>query len=484
MNQIIIQPVLCRPLLTTLGPKEYRKEVALFKQIDALISGLNLDIEFAAKVLNGKDATESKKSKLCSGFRILIARMLLGTVSARELSRRLADSQLQQWFCRLGDFGEVKTPSKSEVDRLTRQVSLEEIEALGNRLLQAVGNEQLALELELEQALELSEVWFDATCVKANIHYPTDWVLLSDATRTLMKAVDRIRSKQVRSRMLEAPASFISRMNTLCINMAQLRGKKGAKRKVKKVLRRMVKLVRRCATHAQKHMEKMIKRGENTGWSVAEIAAIEGGIRSVLDQLPTAIEQAESRILKGKMIPSSEKILSLYEKDIHVIKRGKGNAQLEFGNVLMVGEQREGLILEMKLHLENRAEASIFQESVEATEKATKIPLTKVCTDRGFHSAENESWLAERKIKSFMAPRGVAEYQTRQTEEAFRQMQQRRAQTEARIAILRYVILGGQLRSKGFKSREKAIGWAKLAHNLWVVARLIIAQKEKKAQAA
>ena len=42
----------------------------------------------------------------------------------------------------------------------------------------------MAEKLILEQELNLSEVWADTTCIKNKIHYPIDWVLLRDATRT------------------------------------------------------------------------------------------------------------------------------------------------------------------------------------------------------------------------------------------------------------------------------------------------------------
>lgn len=54
----------------------------------------------------------------------------------------------------------------------------------------------------------------------------------------------------------------------------------------------------------------------------------------------------------------------------------------------------------------------------------------------------------------------------------FRKIQKRRAQTEARIGILKNAFLGRPLRSKGFAHREKAVAWAILAHNLWLLAQL------------
>ena len=47
--------------------------------------------------------------------------------------------------------------------------------------------------LGLKEALDLEEYFLDSTCLKANIHFPTDWVLLRDGVRTLMKATSLIR---------------------------------------------------------------------------------------------------------------------------------------------------------------------------------------------------------------------------------------------------------------------------------------------------
>jgi len=35
--------------------------------------------------------------------------------------------------------------------------------------------------------ISFDDIYFDRTCLKAPIHFPVDWVLLRDATRTLMK---------------------------------------------------------------------------------------------------------------------------------------------------------------------------------------------------------------------------------------------------------------------------------------------------------
>lgn len=51
-------------------------------------------------------------------------------------------------------------------------------------------------------------IWVDSTCMQLDIHYPKGWVLLRDATRTIMKAIMTIRSHGLKHR-IEAPESFI-----------------------------------------------------------------------------------------------------------------------------------------------------------------------------------------------------------------------------------------------------------------------------------
>ncbi len=59
------------------------------------------------------------------------------------------------------------------------------------KLLKAAGEGRKGLELAND--VELERVWIDSTCVKTNMHFPVDWVLLRDAVRTLMKATALIR---------------------------------------------------------------------------------------------------------------------------------------------------------------------------------------------------------------------------------------------------------------------------------------------------
>jgi hypothetical protein len=76
----------------------------------------------------------------------------------------------------------------------------------------------------LSEPLDLSTMFLDTTCVKANIHFPVDWVLLRDGVKSLMQSVELIRTRGLRSRMCE-PQVFITKINRLSMEMTHTRRK-------------------------------------------------------------------------------------------------------------------------------------------------------------------------------------------------------------------------------------------------------------------
>ncbi|TAL21811.1 MAG: hypothetical protein EPN94_12165 [Nitrospirae bacterium] len=177
---------------------------------------------------------------------------------------------------------------------------------------------------------------------------------------------------------------------------------------------------------------------------------------------------------------NADKILSLYEKEIRVIVRGKAGAEVEFGNTLLLGEQYDGVIVDWKL-IEEQAlsDSALVKESIQRVEAAVQnIKIRALAADRGFESPTNVQWLKKHRTFNAMAPRKIEELKCRLGEQRFRELQKRRAQTEARLAIFKNQFLGKPMRSKGFGHRETQTAWGVLTHNLWVIARLPAAEEK------
>ena len=333
--------------------------------------------------------------------------------------------------------------------------------------------------LGLSEPLDMTEVWIDGTCLKADLHFPTDWVLLIDAGRTLMKACHLIRRSGLRNRMPKSPETFLREVNKQGIAMSQQRRQRDSKKNRKAILRQLKALVKKLQRHAQKHrdlLEQHWHRSKLThGQARQAIAHIDG----VLEQLPQAIKQAHERIIGERQVKSREKILSLYDKDVRVIVRGKLGAEVEFGNVLLIGEQKDGLIVEWKLHREAVSEVKQTVAVVDRINERVGGKIKSVGGDRGFYSQANEKALEDRGIKCLICPRNVGELRRKMEKEEFAANQRRRSQTEGRVSILKSKFLGPVLRAKGIEARAQAVSWGVLAHNLWIVGRILVAEAKR-----
>ena len=484
---------LCPALPQVIGNKDYTDFEILLERIDGLLrsSGvealfvrLSLDAlraearEAGVELSDAHIARHREQSRLA--LRCEVLRELLMRPSYRVMSQRLAESALCRRFCGIGEIERVRVPGKSRLQTYSTWLAPEAMRAVLDELLRSAGSELGAARMGLEAQIELNLVLLDSTCLKANIHFPTDWVLLRDGVRTLMKATVLIRSRGICVRM-ESPESFLARMNKSCMAMAAAGRKPGSKKKKKAHLRQMKALAKTIAAHARRHRAALDERWAQTDWSRGQAGQILRRIDGILEQLPAAIKQAHERIIGERPVASADKILSLYEKDLHVIVRGKAGAEVEFGNTLLLGENLDGIIVDHALLRDTSpGDTRLLEESLTRIEALRIGPVLGISTDRGFASRANSRLLEEKGIFDATCPRDPAELTRRhRDDELFTACQRRRAQTEARVGILKNNFLSGQPRVRGYERRAAAVDWAVLAHNLRVIARLPQAKARK-----
>ncbi len=472
-------PEALRPPLPTIeGNVDYRQMRDQLLRIDELLRLTGGEARFVAHCLEAWAQGHSPISARAQlNFQLHTRRALrcnllrtLVQEDFRGFAVRLADSPLFQYFCGTAELDRVVVPSKSTLQRYAHWTDQPTLDRLIHELLGQAHTQPKAL--RLKEAIDLDACFLDTTCVEANIHYPVDWVLLRDATRTLMKAIALIREQGLRHRM-EPPAVFIKRMNRLCIEMTHTPKKAEGQRHRKKVLRKMDRLVGTVRAHARRYRQLLDAAWPRTAWTRPQTEQVLRRIDGVLQQLPAAREQARQRIIAEQSVDNADKILSLYDADVRVIVRHKAGAEVEFGNTLLIAESRQGLLLDWELFQPTAPQDSrLVTARVERIEQNLKIKLKEVGADRGFDSASNQEQLAERKIYNGICPRDPHRLQERLRSWKFLGLQRRRSQTEARIGIFLHNFLGEPLRAKGFAHRQLAVGWGVLTHNLWVLARL------------
>lgn len=477
-------------LPTIEGNVDYREYRDQLLRIDELLLQTGLETQWLEADLKqwlgqhpkvSAKAQQNRQRHSRRALRCNLARLLLQE-DFRGFAARLADSPLLQSFCDLSEVDRVQVPSKSALQRYAVWTDEATVRDLIEQLL-CLGA-QAPQRLSLTKPVDLEIAFVDTTCLAANIHYPVDWVLLRDATRTLMGSVRLIRDQGLKHRM-EEPETFLSRINALCIQMTHAWNKADSNRQRKRVLRQMDRLVGIVAQHARRYRDLLQDHWSETEWTQAQAEQVLGRMDQVLKQLPQARKQARQRILTGKPVENDEKILSLYDADVRVVVRKKAGAEVEFGNTLLLTENPQGLIIDWELFRESApADAQLLPRTVGRMEAAFGPRLKAIAGDRGFDSQVNQAGLAGDGIYNAVCPRSPQQLQERAGSWKFKQLQRRRAQTEGRVGILKNVFLGQPMRSKGFAHRELTVTWSVLVHNLWVLARLPRAEEQAPQQRA
>ena len=485
------QPTLCPALPVVLGNVDYQDFAWQLHRIDQLLRWSGVEKSFVEQSLARYDQqfpaakTKARQRQQQHRYRALRCNVLKGLLREdyRGLSRRLAECPLFRWFCGLEELATVRVPGKSTLQDYAHWLPAETLRPLIAQLMLAAHQPPGASALELAHGLELETVWLDTTCLKTNIHFPVDWVLLGDAVRTLMKATRLIRGHGLKQRMAP-PEDFLKAMNRLSLQMTHARRVKDSKKQRKKTLRLMKQQIKVVAGHARRHRALLDQAWAQTDWTRPQAEQVLRRMDGVLALLPPAQKQAHERLIGERRVANADKVLSLYETDTRVIVRGKAGAPVEFGNTLLLAEQPDGLIVDWQLHRDSApADPRQLAPSLQRMETAYGVGVIRALgADRGFCSAANQALLKGKEIYDGLCPKQPARLQARMAEARFVQLQRRRSQTEGRIAIFKNGFLGRPLRAKGFGHREMAVSWQVLTHNLWVLARL--EQKQALALAA
>jgi len=104
--------------------------------------------------------------------------------------------------------------------------------------------------------------------------------------------------------------------------------------------------------HKARRNRLLIENWQATDWTRPQAEQVLKRLESVIEALPAAVKQAHERIIGERQVANDEKLLSLFEPHIHVIVRGKAGEEVEFGNLLVLGEQKDGLIMHWELFKE------------------------------------------------------------------------------------------------------------------------------------
>jgi len=194
------------------------------------------------------------------------------------------------------------------------------------------------------------------------------------------------------------------------------------------------------------------------------------------------IDQIQRRLLKGEVIPSEEKIYSIFEPHTEWLNKGKINPNVELGLNILITTDQNHLIIDYKV-MEDEKDPSQVESLCERIAKL--YPITKIKShsfDKGFYSKENRAFLEAKEIENVIMPKrgklNMAEKRIERTK-TFKELRNDHSAIESNINMLEHHGLD-RCPDKGLKNFKRYVGLSVFAYNLHIIGNHLMAKEKEK----
>jgi IS5 family transposase len=312
----------------------------------------------------------------------------------------------------------------------------------------------------------------DGTVVETNIHHPTDSTLLGDAVRVLSRPLKKARQVLTDQAALGRD-SFRDRTRSArrqvkrIMEAARLRGESAADQ-LQTAYRRLIDTAQATHRQAQRVAEALKQQADARSQRLAH------QFSDFLPRVVRVIDQTVRRVLAGKKVPADEKLVSLFEPETAIIRKGKPARPTEFGRVVWLDEVEGGIISGYRILDGNASEKEQLRPSLDHHVQLFDQPPHLLTADRGLYSEDNERYAQGQGVKQVVMPKPGAKSATRIAYEQqpwFRRGRNWRAGIEGRISGLKRGQKLERCLYHGSAGMERWVGWGLIAHDLRAIAR-------------
>jgi transposase, IS5 family len=427
---------------------------------DVLFQAVKADLlkRFPATATDGRPSTPVEVI-----LRMLVVKHLYGW-SFPQTAHYVSDSLVLRQFCRVYV---APVPDQSTLNRWAQLIQPATLHRMLDRLV------HLACQLKVTQGRKLR---LDGTVVETNIHHPTDSTLLNDGVRVLSRALGKAK------RLLRPGTPLPPEALTDCtqqaraqmqriMEVARQKGEDAAER-LKTTYRTLLHLTATVVTRAQQVQATLVAQATASAHQVA------ARIAQYVPRVERVIAQTTRRILQGEQVPASEKIVSLFEPDTAIIRKGKPGKPTEFGRGVWLDEVDGGIISRYAVLDGNPDEKAQLPPSLDHHLQQFGHPPALLTGDRGVHSAANERYATTQGVTEVVLPKPGKKSAKRlayERQEWFQAGRNWRAGIEGRISGLKRRHRLDRCRYRGTAGMERWVGLGVIAHDLHVVAKHLAA---------
>jgi len=388
--------------------------------------------------------------------------------SFETLEREVRANLVYRRFTRIG--GE-KVPDEKTLARVMRALGPEVVEEINRRLVQMA---------QQRRVVKGRKMRVDTTVVETNIHYPTDSSLLGDGARVLTRTMKRIKGalgggkRRVRNRMRSV------KKKVMAIALASRQKGPAGEEQRRQEYRKLLRVTRQIVYQAEwvkQEVEALPRRPR------AALKPLQEKLQMMTERVQQVVRQTKARVMEG-VTQSKEKIVSVFEPQTEIIRKGKANKPTEFGKLIKLQEAEHQIITHYEVYAARPSDAEVLVGAVQEHKARLGRSPELVAADAAFYTQENERAVQALGVKRVSIPNRRTRSEERRRHQKrrwFRKGQKWRTGCEGRISVLKRRHGLNRCRYRGFAGMQRWVGLGVIADNVINIGRYLARQRASKA---
>lgn len=395
---------------------------------------------------------QGKSIRLMVGIHILKHRYNCSDERAVEM---LHENAYWQCFCGFNSFQCGQILEASSLVKFRNRIGTEGMKQIEAVLLKAWSEMGL---------VKTRRVAVDTTAQPKNIAYPTDADLLYRIREKIVKQVKRVREEVT---LRKGFRTYVRAGKRLLLGIKKFHRKNPERRKG--AIKELKEMTRHVVEQAAGVANSLYSRGfQEYGRKLNRLVSLGKRI----------VEQTR-QVLCGET--PKNRIYSVHEPDVAVIKKGKSHPDCEFGAIVALTNNDDGLVLAHVEYQHNVADVKTIGKLITGIKANTGQPPQELTGDRGFDQALKKQESCRRRwgVKRIAIPKKGKTPHPNSRESWFKRAVKQRVKIEPIIGHLKCDHRMNRCRYKGAAGDTVNVVWATLAWNTKKIVHLH-RQKEQK----
>ena len=327
---------------------------------------------------------------------------------------------------------------------------------------------------------EKLQIKSDSFVLETNIHFPTDYNLLWDSARKCLDIM-YLCHKEYGFVGWRKVKNWRSTLKSQCRAVGKANSGKGANKDAS-LKNAATEYLEQAGKLYAKINETVLENYNILSQSTKVQELLENKLEYYMAMLEKHIDLVERRLIKGEIIPTSEKIYSIFESHSEWISKGKLNKKVEFGHNVLISTDQFGFILNSKV-VEKQQDSALVIEITDKLLAKYKGKIASMSFDKGFYSKENKELLQLEIPLVIMPKKGKLNVKEKEEEsdKKFKKLRKAHSAVESNINELEHHGLD-RCPDKGMKRFKTYTSLAILAYNLQKIGKLLIQKEKEKAE--